>query len=154
MDAPAAELRFELMDVWRGWEHVTTPDNCKVTFHLDGERRRVDASLALLCELYGHVHHEAECHLVGGSGSALELERFDGEVRLRVNYSWECWTTDEALRAELEGLLAEAFELHDRLSTREQAMSRREGQLAALSERVAERGVGYDVAALYERLAG
>lgn len=146
--AVGPHMRFELMDAWRGWRHATTPDNCKVTFHLDGESRRVDASLELLLELYGHVRHESPCHLIGGSGTALEIEDRPTGVRFQLNYSIGTDTTYDQLEWELESLLGEVFDMHDRLGP-----DRRDEELADIQQYVERRGVDYDVRACYERLA-
>jgi len=141
-------MRFELLDAWRGWRHATTPDNLKVEVTLEGETQCIDASLELLCELYGHVRHGEPCHIIGGSGTAFEIDDRPTGVRFRVNYSWGAHTTHEDLAAELVPLLREVFTMHDRLGR-----DRREAELDRLQEHVDAVGVGYDVRDCYDRLA-
>lgn len=135
------------MDAWRGWRHATTPDNLKVDFRLDGTTRRIDSSLELLLEFYGHVVHESECHLVGGTGTTFEIEERPTGVRFRINYSVAADTTFAELERELDPLLRETFWMHDRLGR-----ERREAELANIQRHVDDRGVGYDVHALYDEL--
>lgn len=151
--SPATGPAFELLDARRGWNHASSPFNLAVAVRLGGGRRRISASLALLIELYGHVRHERECHLVGGSGTAIELEEWGTDVRLRVNYTWTAQTSFDALADELESLLGETFEMHDRLDGGG-AAARRERTLAELQRRVEDREVAFDVSGLYGRLAG
>ncbi|MFB6172030.1 MAG: hypothetical protein ABEJ23_05805 [Haloarculaceae archaeon] len=140
-------LEFELRDAWRGWRHATRPDNLKVDVRVDETTRLIDASVELLLEFYGHVVHEAECHLVGGSGTTVELDDRPTGVRFCLNYSVAGDTTFAELDRELAPLLRETFWMHDRLGR-----ERREAELAAIQQRVDDRGVGYDVRALYEDL--
>lgn len=144
---PSGVLEFELMDAWRGWRHASTPDNLKVNFRLDGTTRRIDSSLELLLELYGHVVNRSECHLVGGSGTAFEIEERPTGVQFRINYSVAADTTFAELECELDPLLRETFWMHDRLGR-----ERREAVLAEVQQLVDDRGVGYDVHALYDEL--
>lgn len=141
---------FELLAVRRGWGAARAPYNLAVGVRLEGERRRVSASLELVLELYAHVRHERPCHLIGGSGTAVELEEWGTDVRIRVNYTWTCQTSYETLERELEVLLAEAFEMHDRLDA--PATDRRAASLATLADYLDDRGVACDIEALYERL--
>lgn len=146
-------MRFELMDAWRGWRHATTPDNLKVEFTLDGATRCIDCSIELLLEFYGYVVNGEPCHLIGGSGTALEIEEEPTGVQFRINYSVDTYTTYEELEGELVPLLREVFDMHDRLGQEGFASDRREAALDRIQERVERAGVGYDVRACYDRLA-
>lgn len=150
---PASEPGFELMDARRGWGHSTAPFNLAIGIQVGGRRRRVSTSLELLVELYGHVRHEQPCHIVGGSGTVVELEEWGTDVRLRINYAWTTQTSFARLERELESVLAETFAMQDRLATAERRSSeRRADSLAALQEHVADREVAFDVPGLYDRL--
>lgn len=151
--ATPAEPAFELRDARRGWSHARSPFNLSVEVHIEGDRRRVSSSLELLLELYGYVRHEEPCHLVGGSGTTVELEEWGTDVRFRVNYSWAVQTTCPALQAALESLLTETFQLLDRLDGTTEVAGRRAATLTALDQHVAEQGIGYDVPGLYSRLS-
>jgi hypothetical protein len=146
-------MRFELRDAWRGWRHATTPDNLKVEFTLEGTTRCIDCSVELLLEFYGYVIHGEPCHLIGGSGTALEIDEEPTDVRFRINYSVDAHTTYEELEEELVPLLREVFDMHDRLGQEGFAGDRREAALERVQERVERAGVAYDVRECYDRLA-
>lgn len=147
-------MEFDLNKVWGGWKHTQTPDNLKITLRTNQTEHRMFASLSELLELYGRIIHKVEGDMTIGTGQFIELKNADfssedSDEWLRFRKPpIEIVVESNEMKGSLENLLTEVFEAHDQANDDKQ----RQEQLRLVESRLKDKGVGYDVIQLYERL--
>lgn len=138
-------ITFELENEYGGWKMIAIPDDLRFVVQTSAGSVTLCASLEELLRAYGHVNLE-EDGVVGVYTSALEFTFHDGRCRLGIEgHSVQVDTSE--LKDAFETLLSEVFRSKD-----ETDPENRTEQLAYVSSKLQEKGIGYDVGALYEAL--
>lgn len=140
-------VKFNLDDVYLGWEGSSLSDDLKIILHANGTSHTMSAALRELLRLYYYVDRRETCDLPIGTGQSIHIESNDEGIRLRKP-PLDIVTTFETLEESLETLLQEIFAEKDDLSDE----ATREEQLEYLRQYLTEHGEEIDVKDLYSRL--